>query len=623
MPRTLRIALAGSPNSGKSALFNALTGHRQKVANYAGVTVERHSGQYFMVCGRPIDIIDLPGAYSLDATSLDQKVTRDFLLGEIKGEERPDAVLCVVDATKLRDNLRFVLELKRTGYPLVLALNMMDLAERDGIAIDADSLSAELGIPVIPTVAVRRKGLQPLLCFLNHDFCDMVGGETKAPDAAALPQGDELRALQQDAKKIAKAAILGEGRMHKVTRVLDEIVLNPVAGPFILLGVLFLMFQAVFSWAAWPMDMIDSGVLSLQDFVGTVVPEGFMRSLLLDGVLAGVGSVIIFLPQIIILFFFIHLLEQSGYMTRAAFLMDRLMSRVGLSGHTFIPLLSSFACAIPGIMAARTIDDPRDRLTTIMIAPLMTCSARLPVYTLIIAAFIPPVTVWGGANLQGLVMFALYLIGIVAALIAAAVFNVTGAKRGPRWFMMELPRYRLPVWRDLALGLWARVLIFLKRAGTIILATTVLLWGLASYPNPPEGAEGPDVVYSFAGMLGRGLEVIFAPIGFTWDICIALIPGMAAREVAVAALGTIYSLSGNEEAITESLATTLQTAWSLPTALAFLAWFIFAPQCFATMAVTRRETNSWKWTGFMAGYLFALAYVAAGLTYWIARAILL
>jgi ferrous iron transport protein B len=411
--------------------------------------------------------------------------------------------------------------------------------------------------------------------------------------------------------------------MHRATTLIDNVVLNPFAGPFILLGILFLMFQAVFTWAALPMEWIDGAFVALQNVIANHMPDNFLRSLLLDGILAGVGSVVIFLPQILILFFFIHLLDQSGYMTRAAFMMDRLMARVGLSGHTFIPLLSSFACAIPGIMAARTVEDSKDRFTTIMIAPLMTCAARLPVYTLIIAAFIPPVTVAGGVQLQGLVMFALYIAGIASALIVAAMFNMTGAARQtPRWFMMELPRYRLPSPRDLVLGLLARASVFLRRAGTIIMASTILLWVLASYPAPPADAERPDVIYSFAGMIGRALEVVFAPIGFTWDICIALIPGMAAREVAVAALGTIYALSGSDEAIAESLSTTLQTAWSLPTALAFLAWFVFAPQCFATLAVARREMNSWKWASFMFGYLFVLAYIAAGATYYIARALL-
>ncbi len=620
MSATLRVALAGNPNSGKSSLFNALTGRRQKVANYAGVTVERYSGRYVTESGQTIELVDLPGTYSLEATSIDQRIARDFLHGDLAGERKPDAVLCVIDSTKLRDNLRFVLELKQVGVPLVLVLNMTDLAERDGIEIDIEKLSAIIDAPVIPTVAVRASGLKKLLSCLDRDIGTLSEKQTSSPDFADY----DIRSLQNRAKEIAAEVTIREGTLHKLTRMIDSVVLNAIAGPFVLFSLLFVMFQAVFAWAETPMNWIDAGIVALQDISANVLPDGFLQSLVVDGILAGVGSVIIFLPQILILFFFIHILEQTGYMARAAFLMDRLMARVGLSGHAFIPLLSSFACAIPGIMAARTIDDPRDRFTTIMVAPLMTCAARLPVYTLIIAAFIPPITVFGGfIQLQGLVMFALYLVGIISALIVALVFNMTGAKQGPKWFMMELPRYRIPQIRDLFLTLWSRVLIFMRRAGTIILASTIILWGLASYPNPPEGASEPDVIYSFAGMIGRGLEFIFAPIGFTWDICIALIPGMAAREVAVAALGTVYAISGSEDEIAQSLAATLQGAWSLPTALAFLAWFIFAPQCLSTLAVARRETNSWKWALFMFGYLFALAYIAAGATYWAAEAVLL
>ncbi len=615
------LALVGVPNCGKSALFNALTGSRQKTGNYPGVTVERRWGHVVTEGGRRIDIVDLPGAYSLDPISPDQLVTRDVLLGLQAGERTPDAILCVVDATNLRVNLRFLLELKRIGRPMVVALNMMDLAHRHGIEIDVACLSAELGVPVVPTVAVRRGGLAELLQRLPAAL-DQVSANVEALETAFQPPcAEDVRALQHEARRIAKSAILHEGVAFRATRMVDAVVLHRVAGPLILFGLLFLMFQAVFAWAATPMGWIDAGVVWLQKLATQTLPEGWLASLITDGVLAGVGSVIVFLPQILILFFFILVLEQSGYMARAAFLMDRLMSGVGLNGRAFIPLLSSFACAIPGIMAARAIDTPRDRLTTILIAPLMTCSARLPVYTLIIAAFIPNTAVAFGIGAQGLVMFGLYVAGIVSALIVAAVLKLTVTRGLPQPFLMELPKYQVPVVRDIALGLFDRARAFLRRAGTIILTCMVVLWALASFPGPPADASAPAIRYSLAGIIGQGLEYVFAPIGFTWEIAIALVPGMAAREVAVAALGTVYALSGNEEAVTESLVATLQGGWSLPTALALLAWYVFAPQCLSTLAVARRETNSWRWPLFMFSYLFVLAYMAAGLTYWIARAL--
>ncbi|GAB4144231.1 MAG: ferrous iron transporter B [Sphingomonadales bacterium] len=614
----VKLALVGNPNCGKSALFNSMTGARQKVANYPGVTVERRAGRLITPAGRPIDVIDLPGTYSLKPKSPDEAVARDVILGQQTGESQPDILLCVIDATNLWQHLRFVLELKQLGRPMLVALNMTDLAARDGIEIDVKALAGALGCPVVPCVAVRRKGIDDLLATV----------EAMAPEAlAALPSptaadSGDLRALQREARQIAKAVTVAEGREHRLTRQLDQVLLHPVAGFLILMAILFLMFQAVFSWAAWPMDMIDAAIVWLQGAVTRLLPAGWLQSLLVDGVLAGVGSVIIFLPQIVILFGFILVIESTGYMARAAFLMDRLMARVGLNGRAFIPLLSSFACAIPGIMAARAIAHPRDRLTTILIAPLMTCSARLPVYTLIIAAFIPPATVAGAFNLQGLVMFGLYLAGIVSALIVALALKLTLTKGLPQPLLMELPKYQAPNWRDIGLGLWERAMIFLRRAGRIIFAAMVVLWVLASYPLPPADATEPDVFYSFAGMIGRGLHVLMAPVGFNWEISIALVPGMAAREVAVAALGTVYALNGNEEAVAQSLAVTLQSAWSLPTALAFLAWFIFAPQCLSTLAVTRRETNSWRWPLFMAGYLFALAYLAAFATYHISGLLL-
>lgn len=600
------IALVGNPNAGKTSLFNALTGARQKVANYAGVTVERKSGPLHLPDGREVELIDLPGTYSLTPGSPDEAVTTNVLEGVQSGERKPDVVLCVIDATNLANHLRFVLELQSTGLPMVLALNMVDLAARDGLRIDAEALSQELGIPVIETIAVRRRGLEALLAAL--------------PQAVARPAPpQDVRSLARDARQIARRVTTIVGERARWTQRIDGIVLHPVAGPALLAGLLFVVFQAVFAWAEAPMTWIESGFSALQARLAALLPEGLLLSFLSDGVLTGVGSVVVFLPQILILFAFILLLEQSGYMARAAFLMDRLMAGVGLNGRAFIPLLSSFACAIPGIMATRAIADERDRLTTILVAPLMTCSARLPVYAIIIAAFIPNRHVGGVFGLQGLVLFGLYAAGILGALGVAWVLRRSVTRGKAPTFLMELPKYQVPQLRDLGLELLARTRIFLHRAGTIILVSLIILWVLATFPAPPAGATGPAIDYSIAGWLARGLEVLFAPIGFNKEIALALVPGMAAREVAVGALGTVYALQGSEDVIQRSLVETLRHAWTLPTALAFLAWYVFAPQCLSTLAITRRETNSWRWPLFMAGYLFALAYAAAGLTYWTAR----
>jgi ferrous iron transport protein B len=612
-----RLALVGNPNCGKSALFNALTGGRQKVGNYPGVTVERRVGRLQTPSGIAIDIIDLPGSYSLTPHSADEAVTNKVILGQQEGELPPDAILCVVDATSLAFHLPLVLELKRLGRPMLVTLNMMDLAERDGIRIDTAALARELGLPVVGSVAVRKAGTRDLIDTLSSSL-ETLKSQPPA-DTASIPT--DVRGLRREARRIARAAILTEGREHRVTRVLDRIFLHRLAGPVILFGLLFLMFQAVFSWAETPMNWIDEGIVGLQALASSEITNPALQSLLVDGILAGVGSVVIFLPQILILFLFILVLEASGYMARAAFLMDRLMAGVGLNGRAFIPLLSSFACAIPGIMAARSIDSQRDRLTTIMVAPLMTCSARLPVYTLIIAAFIPDRKVWGAIGLQGLVMFSLYVFGIVAALVVAAVLKRTLMRGAAQPLLLELPKYQMPIWRDVALGLWQRVKIFMRRAGGIILISMIVLWALSSFPPPPPDATQPPIYYSAAAWVGKGLQTVFAPIGFNWEISVALIPGLAAREVAVAALGTVYALSGTEDAVATSLVETLRSAWTLPTALSFLMWYVFAPQCLSTLAVAKRETNSWGWTFFMAGYLFALAYVFAGATYWITKAV--
>jgi ferrous iron transport protein B len=612
------IAMIGNPNAGKSALFNALTGARQKVGNYPGVTVERKIGRLPLGDGTIADVVDLPGTYSLDAKSPDEEVARNVLFGYQEGERRPDLLVIVVDASNLDNHLRFALELLALGLPSIVALNMVDLATRDGLELDAARLAQDLGVPVIPTVAVRRRGLDHLKEAI--DTALPAHATTRAVHIEHVTQDEAV--LRKEARRIARRAIVTETQSRRLTGAIDKIVLHPVSGPIILLALLFVIFQAVFAWSEAPVAMIEDAFAFLEEVVQGLLPDGLLRSLIVDGVIAGVGAVVVFLPLILILFFFILMLEATGYMTRAAFLMDGLMSRVGLSGRAFIPLLSSFACAVPGIMATRTISDPKDRLTTILIAPLMTCSARLPVYSVIIGAFIPNRNVGLGIGLQGLVLFCLYLSGIVGALIAAALLRRTVAKGTGGSFLMELPKYQMPLLRDVLLGLWQRAVVFLKRAGTIIFFTTVLLWLLLSFPKPPPGSDVTPVNYSAAGRIAAVLEPVVRPIGFNHEIALALIPAMAAREVAVSALATANAINetDDEEKTAKTLGERLQGRWSLPTALAFLAWFVFAPQCVSTIAVTKRETNGWKWPMFMVGYLFALAYVAAGITYWTALA---
>ena len=610
----LRIALLGNPNCGKTALFNLLTGSRQKVANYAGVTVERKEGLFETPNGQRIRLLDLPGAYSLNALSLDETITRDVVLGTRQNEERPDLLVCVTDATNLRLNLRLVVEAKRLGLPTVLALNMTDVAKHRGVEIDVHALERELGMPVVQTVAVRRGGADELIRAIQDHMSDRptVVSAWKAPDI------EDVATTQREVRRILAVAVHEPSDELQMDDALDRVVLHPLWGYVILAVTLFLMFQAVFSWAQLPMDAIKSAVEASGELLRTWLPAGILQSLLVDGVIAGAGSVLVFLPQILILFLFILALEDSGYLPRAAFLLDRLMGTVGLSGRSFIPLLSSFACAIPGIMATRNIANWRDRLTTIMIAPLTTCSARLPVYALIIGAFIPQKTVLGFLNLQGIVLFVLYVAGIVSAMAVAWVMKVVAGRKMLHPLMMELPSYRWPNLRNLFMGLVERAKIFLARVGTIILSLTILLWFLSSFPAPPTDATGPAIQYSLAGMIGRGLETVLAPIGFNWQISIALIPGLAAREVAVGALGTVYALSATGEDVAAQLTPMIAQSWSLATAFSLLAWYVFAPQCISTLSIVRRETNSMRYPLIMAGYLFLLAYVASFITYRVA-----
>ena len=608
----LSLSLVGVPNCGKTALFNRLTGSRQKVANYPGVTVERKEGRFVgPTSGRTYRLLDLPGAYSLQPTTLDEAITRDIVLGRHASEQPPDLIVCVVDATNLRLNLRLVLELKRLGRPMVVALNMSDLARARGFRLDSAALARAIGLPVVETVAIRPGGERELVALLDRTPPPQAGvGRIEFNGGSAA----EIQATQSEVRRILEQIGYRVPARLRLLQRLDTLVLHPISGPLLLGVVLFLMFQAVFSWAKWPMDAVQKGMAGVGAWLGGHMVDGPLRHLLVDGVIAGAGSVLVFLPQILILFAFILALEDSGYLPRAAFLLDRLMGKVGLSGRAFIPLLSSFACAIPGIMATRTIPAARDRLTTIMIAPLMTCSARLPVYTLLIGAFIPRRMV-GPFNLQGVTLFALYLLGVAGAMAVAFAIKRLFMRGDYHPLMLELPEYKWPNIRNLVLGLWERARIFLGRVGSVLLTLMVVLWVLSSFPAPPPGATDPAISYSLAGRIGHALLLVFAPIGFNWQICVALVPGLAAREVAVGALGTVYAMSAAGQNVAGALQPILARGWTVATGLSLLAWYVFAPQCLSTLAVVRRETNTWRYPALMAAYQFALAYVTSLITY--------
>jgi ferrous iron transport protein B len=617
-----QVALAGNPNCGKTALFNALTGGRAKVGNYPGVTVERKEGSAVTPQGMTLRLLDLPGTYSLDARTPDEIITRDVLLGKQNGEDTPDVLIAVADASNLERSLGLVLELRAIGKPIVLALNMMDLAQQRGLELDLNILSRELRIPVIATVATRKEGIAVLLENVHQQILNLESNkqlnEQKSSFVWQKPNRNEIRSRFTEVDQVITAATKKQGRPTAWTDRIDQVVLHPLFGSLLLILIFGIVFQAIFTWAEAPKELIETGVKWLGTQVGAVLSDGPLRSLIVDGMIAGVGSIIVFLPQILLLFLFILFLEDSGYMPRAAFLMDRMMGRVGLHGRAFIPLLSSFACAIPGIMATRTIENRRDRLTTILIAPLITCSARLPVYSLLIAAFIPNQVVFGPIRLQGLVMFGLYFAGIVAALLMAVVFRST-LFRGPKpTLLMELPTYKWPSIRNIVIGLIERAILFIQRAGTVILAISILIWFLASYPKPPVGATDPAISYSYAGKIGHALEPLVKPIGFNWKIAVALIPGFAAREVMVGSLATVYALEGSEDDVQVLLGDKLARDWTVATALSLLIWYVLACQCLSTLAVTRRETNSWKWPAFMLTYMTALAYVGSFLTYHLA-----
>ena len=614
-------ALIGAPNCGKTVLFNGLTGSHAKVANYPGVTVDKREGAF--LDDAAVRIIDLPGTYSLRTTSPDEAVAKDVAVGKLGIP--PDAIIAVADATNLRMTLRMILELKTLGLPMVVSLNLSDVARKRGLNIDAAKLSELLDAPVLETVAVSASGVQAVR--------EAVAKLPRKRSFPANPTSAErtLDALDSDKLYQEVESILAQVVRTQMTlpawhKKLDDIVLHPVWGMIMLLVILFMVFQAVYTWAAPIMDAIEGGFTALGEWIGANMEPGILNDLLVNGVIAGLGSVLVFLPQITILFAFILLLEDSGYLPRAAFLLDNIMAKSGLSGRSFIPLLSSFACAVPAVMSARTINDPRERLVTIAVAPLLTCSARLPVYALIIAAVIPDRTVGGIFNLQGLTLFILYIVGILSAALAAYIMKRLARMKGNVQqfpLLMELPTFRTPNFKHIMTSLWDRVKAFLKRAGTIIFALAVVLWGLVSWPQPPEGATGAAIDYSLAGTLGHAIQPFFAPLGFTWEMCIAMIPGIAAREVVVAALGTVYAVSASsEDAVQNALIPIIHNNWGLPTAFAFLAWYVYAPMCAATLTVIRRETKSTKNMLMITGYLFLMAYFAAFVVYQLSSRIL-
>jgi ferrous iron transport protein B len=637
---SLTIALAGNPNAGKTTLFNALTGLKQKVANYPGVTVERKIGVWD-VNGTSAKLIDLPGLYSLETTSIDEKIAGDVLLGKIDGISRPDVVVAVVDATNLERNLYLVTQILEYGIPVVIALTMIDVFEKQKHQIDIERLSKKLGVKVVAMDAKTGRGVEELEREVNAAF----GAPPSLPfnfDGEAI---DDTNAKIFSRYKFISDAIQDSVKhndrdAHRVSDKIDRILTHKFFGLVILIAVLLLIFQTIFTWATVPMDLLESGFGWLGDAVRAGMPEGILTDLVVDGIIAGVGGVLVFLPQILSLFLFISLLEDSGYMARAAFLMDRLMSRVGLHGKAFLPLISSFACAIPGIMATRTIEDQRDRFATIMIAPFMSCSARLPVYTLMIAAFFAGQTVLGFISLGAVLMLAMYSLGILVAVVIAFILKRTVLKAPPPPFIMELPPYRMPNLRTVLTNMLERSWMFVKRAGTVILAISIILWALMYFPrssqrsavsNQPSeitnqaesNVESEQLRNSFAGKLGHVIEPAIAPLGFDWKIGVALIASFAAREVLVSTLSIIYNVGKDQDEQSQSLVSALHDekkpdgspVWTPLTGLTLMVFFVLAMQCMSTVAVVRRETNSWRWPVFMVLYMTGLAYFAAFLTY--------
>lgn len=629
------IALAGNPNAGKTTLFNALTGLAQKVANYPGVTVERKEGSWSLGDQRA-RLIDLPGLYSLDATSIDEQIASDVLRGEVAGLQKPDVVIAVVDATNLERNLYLVTQLFDYQVPVVVALTMIDVFEKQQHEINVEKLSAALGVPVVPVNASAGRGIEELSAAVSSSLA-----ENTFPSVSFEGETDNARIFGRYnfiSNALQESVVHNDQAAHGFSEKIDRILTHKFFGLLILVAILLLVFQTIFTWASVPMDLLEQGFGALGDSARAALPEGILADLVVDGVIAGVGGVLVFLPQILLLFLFISILEDTGYMARAAFLLDKLMSRVGLHGKAFLPLMSSFACAIPGIMATRTIENQRDRFATILIAPFMSCSARLPVYTLMIGAFFTGQTILGFVSLGAVLMLAMYALGIVVALIVAFILKRTILKSPPPPFIMELPPYRMPNLRTVLQNMFTRGWLFVKRAGTVILAISIILWALMYFPRTetqPGGAEavatevaevspeGEHLRNSFAGKLGHAIEPVIQPLGFDWKIGVALIASFAAREVLVSTLSIIYNVGKDETEESPTLISAIrdaknergETVWTPLTALTLMVFFVLAIQCMSTVAVVRRETNSWSWTLFMVGYMTALAYLAALLTY--------
>jgi ferrous iron transport protein B len=631
------VVLAGNPNAGKTTLFNALTGLRQKVANYPGVTVERKEGVR-KVGDRTFRLLDVPGLYSLDASSIDEQIARDVIAGRVEDFSRPDVIVSVIDATNIERNLYLFTQLLEFKTPIVVALTMMDTAVERGIVIDTAKLAEKLGVPVVPVKVGESAAIETL----ESAVILALNTEPKIPESLSDSSTQTGNAKIFTRYRFISDAVqesvsgLGDDSPRRSEKI-DSVLTHPVFGYIALLAILILVFQTIFSWANLPMELLEQGFGAIGDFTRSAMPEGLLTDLLVDGVIAGVGGVLVFLPQILLLFLFISLLEDSGYMARAAFLLDRPMSRVGLHGKAFLPLMSSFACAIPGIMATRTIENPKDRLATILIAPFMSCSARLPVYALMIGTFFADQMVFGWISLGAVLIISMYLLGILTAVIVAFILKATLLSSPPPPFVMELPPYRLPNLRNVLMNVWSRAWLFVKRAGTVILALSIILWALMAFPRTDPARlvltgdaevdqktiHSAQLANSYAGSIGHFIEPVIEPLGFNWKIGISLIASFAAREVLVSTLGIIYSGDKDANEESQSLKDALKeaknddgtTTWTPLTALTLMVFFVLAIQCISTVAVVRRETNSWAWTLFMVAYMTGIAYLGALITF--------